>query len=477
MKFSKSFFLFTFFCYPRALTGAELSMQKTDIEYELSMVDQVGRHAELSKEAIADLKERAKTSCAQSNVRRPTEEMQRLLKKYARITGLQTACPALRDKLLFLAFEGIPTLPVKADELGKLLGITDFYVKHDQEPKFGYLIGEALGHNRRALLTFGNPSSYAALDLAKYATLVKLQLIWCMLRVESRWLRDLPTIQRVIKTHTAYNTIMRDSKDGEQQKLECLEQCREALERDYAMPFTCPSGGSPLTYLAQAEGIFNLVDQIKRQDMPTPDIIVTWTGTNTTGLMYGLKLVNALNYGKLPCRLLVIDFPPKDYPEGPSKLFNFVKERFREINEYIRALHPSFESLTITKDDLEVITGYEEIADSEKIMNSNEVTDSKEKGRKKLRVLPGYGEQELTFSAESLAQLPENQRISSVAALKSLAGLKKYLEERKIASNRILFWHSAGTQYPHPDTLTSFDVNKLDKSLHHYFPKNEQAGK
>ena len=239
----------------------------------------------------------------------------------------------------------------KADEIGNVIGAKNLSIYHDTTArKLEFLLGEALAHRATALLTFGAPGSWHSVEVAFWAHFFGIQPICMMRGAEEYPDRDAAHVRRILLRHLTHTSKLRFSPAPALNILATADEFLLTKLRTGSFPNIIPAGASnPLGFLGLINGIFDLRDRIREQGLPEPDIIVTRTGANAAGLLFGIKTCFKKS------RLLALEMR---YEEHPSKLFLHVKSRFPMINALFQHAIPDFPALDFTEQDFEVITGF-----------------------------------------------------------------------------------------------------------------------
>ncbi len=239
----------------------------------------------------------------------------------------------------------------RAQEVGRLIGANNLYIKHDTTArKLEFLFGDALSHQCSAIMTFGAPGSEHAIEVAFWAKLFKKQAI-CMLRGEEEYYpdRDAAYVRHVLLRHLKNGSKLRYTPTQSLNRIATADEFSLVKIRSGFYPYPIPAGGSnPLGFLGLINAMFDLKEQIAKGEVPKPDFIITRTGANAAGLLFGIKAA------KIESQLLAFEMRPEEHP---SKLFNHVKSRFPAINALLKQADPQIPNFDFSEQDFEVITG------------------------------------------------------------------------------------------------------------------------
>ena len=267
-------------------------------------------HSFLPKEFIDDLEKLSKPTSLTLPLDAAT--IFKYFPKFAQVFAYKTL-NAGRSQSLF-----------KADEVGHLIGAHNLFIKHDTSArKLEFLFGDALSHQCPAIMTFGAPGSEHAIEVAFWAQFFKKQAI-CMLRGEEEYYpdRDAAYVRRVLLRHLKNGTKLRYTPTQALNRIATADEFLLIKQRSGFYPYPIPAGGStPLGFLGLMNAIFDLKEQIAKGEMPEPDSIVTRTGANAAGLLFGMKAAN------FKSKFLAFEMRPE---QEPSKLFNHVKSSSQE---------------------------------------------------------------------------------------------------------------------------------------------------
>lgn len=348
--------------------------------------------------------------------------------------------PQLQESLAYRVL-GEDSIPLyEATKLGAYFDVKKLYIKEDhRQLKLGLLLADALKYGCVAVLVFGSIDSPYPIDVAKWAQQFGLKTI-CILddREEPAPDKDEAYRNSILLLHGAYKTKHKYSTDKEKHIKTATEEFLQAKKTDKKFPYPIPAGGCPETYIGQAEAIFSLYNEIKKGEIDEPDFIIVPTGTVATGMLYGLCLLRALG---VKSRFIAIDIRPH---EPTSKMFEFIKKRFGEINAFLQEYYKNFPTIGFTETDLEVITNY------------------------------GLGD--LAKEGEEMKAIFKNllhKNLQSTPTARALAALYNHVRKNNLHDKKFIFWYQSGGK--NDCDVSAISPEDLDPSVHHFF-ENKNTG-
>ena len=359
--------------------------------------------------------------------------------------------PALQKKIPYIALCDLPTPLLKADAYGFLSDLKSFYIKNDgvtgpvingqrlfsgnKPRKLEFLLGDALTHNAKSVLTFGCLASSHALATAVYAKKLGMQPI-CMLRQQA----NSHAVRRTLLLQLMNGTKLRYNPTRALHAMATADEFLQAKQKYGQFPYIIPTGGScPLGALGFVNAIFELRDQIKKGLMPEPDYIFDPIGSagTATGLLLGIKAAG------LKSRLIAIHIEPE---EEPQEMLNVVKKMYPETNALLHQADPSFPLIDFTEKDFEVVTGFG--GDDYGLFTPE------------------------AMAAKKLLKETENLELDGTYTAKAWVGMMHYIEKNKLHDKTILFWNTydAGN-YPE---LSKLNYKDLPEAFHAPFEQDVQ---
>jgi D-cysteine desulfhydrase len=244
--------------------------------------------------------------------------------------------PGLRAKIPYLALGSMPTPIEKAEELGGSIGIHNLYIKRDDLAgetyggskirKLEFLLAEAKSLGKTRVITFGGAGSNHAVATALYAQRLGLKTTLMLL--------PQPINDEVRHRLLAARHFGAEIRIGPSSARAKQAEAARAIREDGQDPYWIETGGSSLLgNVGLVNAAFELKEQVDAGLMPEPDFLYIALGTmgSAVGLMLGLEAAG-MKTVVVPVRASSPD------TSSEAKL----AAMFKETNEYLRALDPSF---------------------------------------------------------------------------------------------------------------------------------------
>lgn len=244
--------------------------------------------------------------------------------------------PGLSAKIPYLALGALPTPVERAEDLGEAVGARDLYIKRDDLAgetyggskirKLEFLLAEAKSLGKARVITFGGAGSNHAVATALYAQKLGMKATLMLL--------PQPIHDEVRHRLLAARHFGADIRVGPISARARAAEAARALREDGLEPYWIEMGGSsPLGNVGLVNAAFELKEQVDAGQMPEPDFLYIALGTmgSAVGLMLGLKAAGMKTI-VVPVRASSPD------TSSEAKL----AAMFKETNEYLRALDPSF---------------------------------------------------------------------------------------------------------------------------------------
>ncbi len=244
--------------------------------------------------------------------------------------------PNLAKKISHIKLGNFPTPIKKLENLGKEIGLDNFYLKNDgisSKPfggnkirKLEFLLADALDNNVKTVITVGDAGSNHAL-----ATIVSAQKLG--LKTVSMLSPQLNTtyLHRNLLLSLFYGGQINYFESEEERDENIINILHEKIKQeDGVAPYFIPSGGScPIGSIGFVNAVFELKEQIDQGLMPEPDYIYVTLGSSGTaaGIALGLKLA----------RLKSILVPVRISGESDEKKKVFTN-LFNQTNELLNKL-------------------------------------------------------------------------------------------------------------------------------------------
>ena len=275
-------------------------------------------------------------SCARELAHAPTDgrETFRLFKDY----------PQLAARLPHVSLGRFPTPVEELGRVGDAIGLDRLYIKRDdlsgavyggnKVRKLEFLLGDALRARAREVVTIGFAGSNHALATAIYANQLGLRSTSLLMpQVNARYVR------RNLLASYCHKAQLQHSANLPILAWGLLRKLLQGRRQFGVFPRIIPAGGScPLGVLGYVNAAFELREQIRAGEMPTPDLIYVPLGSMGTavGLMLGLKAVG------LPTQVIAVRVIEQRFA-NLSKLVRL----FRGTASLLRRLDPTFPNLRI----------------------------------------------------------------------------------------------------------------------------------
>ncbi|APR80197.1 1-aminocyclopropane-1-carboxylate deaminase [Minicystis rosea] len=341
------------------------------------------------------------------------------------------AHPALRGSIPHRALGTFPTPVERASDLGNRLGIASLWVKRDdwsgtqygggKVRKLEHCLAEAIEKRARVVVTFGGVGSNHAVATAIYAKQLGLHAVLVLLPE--------PADERVREhllamIHFGAEIRVAPKRGG-------AEAIARRIERDRAEPVhVIPAGGSSvLGNIGFVNAAFELAEQVRRGEMPEPDVVYMAMGTmgSVVGLAIGLRAAG------LATRVVAV----RASSPGTSSESRMMAMA-GETEGHLRRLDPSFPEVGIRSGDISI--------------------DARQLGA-------GYGQSTRKGgSAIAMGRDHAGIELEPVYTGKALAAL---IEEAPSLSRKVvLFWHSHNARKL---VLGAADPASLPPELHGYF--------
>jgi 1-aminocyclopropane-1-carboxylate deaminase/D-cysteine desulfhydrase-like pyridoxal-dependent ACC family enzyme len=346
--------------------------------------------------------------------------------------------PLLKEKLPHVSLGEFPTPIEKLERLGQAIHAPQLYVKRDDlsGKLYGgnkiraleFLFGDAMRAGHKQVIALGFPASCQALAQAIYARELGLQ-------------------------STAFLFPQIQSKQGQQHLL--VYQSINADVRP-TIPMILPfllshrlkygrfpkllEASTPLGMIGYVNAGLELKKQIEQELIPEPDMVYISLATMGTvvGSMLGFKAVG------LKSQIIGIDNGGRILGWKVTKPPRMAK-LFRETNELLYSIDPSFPVLEISESDFHIRAGFERQKDS-------------------LMISAG---------ARAMAQAKElaNLQLDEMFTANSFAALLADGEAGHFHDKTVLWWNTYSSR-DFSSQVTSADYRKLHKYFHRYFEDN-----
>ncbi len=350
--------------------------------------------------------------------------------------------PLLADRLPWLSLGDFPTPAEKIKGLCNRLNRDNLYIKRDdlssrtyggnKVRKLEFLLADAMKHGAVRVVTSGGAGSNHALATALYAKQVGLKAVIMLYRQpNSHSVRD----NLLMDLHSGAELFHHDTYE------EHLQAFKEAVRlyelTDGIAPYIIPLGGSsPVGASGYVNAGFELAEQIAAGEIPLPTRIYLALGTmgTTAGLLLGLKASG------IKVRLHAVRVVPMHVAD-----MNKCRFLFRQTNELLRDLEPSFPLCMIDPDELIICDDF-------------------------------FGEKYGTYTPEAVATkklLRESDGIILDGTYTGKAFAAFIADAGSGSDGPILFWHTKNFR-PLPPGAQEADYRLLPTSFHRYYTEPVQ---
>jgi D-cysteine desulfhydrase len=248
--------------------------------------------------------------------------------------------PGLAAKIPHIALGALPTPVERAAKLGGAIGVDELYVKRDDLAgetyggskirKLEFLLAEAKALGKTRVITFGGAGSNHAVATALYAQKLSMKTTLMLL--------PQPMNEEVRHRLLAANHFGADIRIGTSPARSKSAAARASRPEDGDAYWIEMGGTSLLGNVGLVNAAFELKEQVDAGLLPEPDFLYIALGTmgSAAGLMLGLKAAG-LKTVVVPVRASSPD------TSSEAKL----AAMFKETNDYLRALDPSFPSVAL----------------------------------------------------------------------------------------------------------------------------------
>jgi D-cysteine desulfhydrase len=344
----------------------------------------------------------------------------------------------LKERIPFFPIGGFPSSIQHLQGLSRQSGNSNLYIKRDdlcgtlyggnKVRKLEFLLGDALAHNFKHVITSGGAGSNHARATATYASVARLK---CTIMLFDQ--PPSPTVQENLLADFKFNAEMLLDSTYEEHSRHLKTVIQSITEQELSPPYVIPAGGSsPIGTIGFVNAGFELATQIKKGELPAPDAIFITLGTMGTaaGLILGLK---AAGISTMVHAIRVV----------PDYVGNFEKctALAEQTNKLLHDCDNSFPVVTITEKELTVHGDY---------------------------FGNGYGIP--TREGDAFIRLiHESDHIDLDSVYTGKCGAAFYDYVKYNAKNRtVLFWN---TKNAHQDSTlrSAIDFRKLPAQFHKYF--------
>lgn len=346
--------------------------------------------------------------------------------------------PRLKERIPFFPIGGFPSSIQHLPGLSRQSGNNHLYIKRDdlcgtlyggnKVRKLEFLLGDALAHNFKHVITTGGAGSNHARATATYASVAQLR---CTIMLFDQ--PHSPTVQDNLLADYTFNAEMLLDSTYEEHARHLKEVIQSITEQESSPPYVIPPGGSsPVGTIGFVNAGFELAAQIQNGELPAPDAIFITLGTMGTaaGLILGLK---AAGISTMVHAIRVVP----DYVGNFDKCISLAEQ----TNKLLHDWDNSFPIVTLSEKELTVHGDY---------------------------FGNGYGIP--TREGDAFIQLIQgSDHIELDGVYTGKCGVAFYDYIRHDGKNRtVLFWNTKNAHQDR-DLRSSIDFRKLPAEFHKYF--------
>ncbi len=350
--------------------------------------------------------------------------------------------PLLVKRLPRLAFGEFPTPVEKLAGLCHRINKDNLYIKRDDLSSLSYggnkvrklefLLADAKKRGARRIITSGGAGSNHALATAHYAKQVDMKAVLMLYQQpNSHTVRDNLLMDLYSKAELFHH-------DTYPEHLQAFEDAVRQFEvADGRPPYIIPLGGSAtLGAIGYVNAGFELAKQIDACEIPLPSRIYVAMGTmgTTAGLLLGLKAAGVKTH------LNAVRVVPTHVADMDK-----CHILFRQTNELLCEMEPSFPYCTIKPEDLTIYDDY-------------------------------FGEKYGMFTPEAMAAVALLRESDGIALDGTYTGkaCAAFLDDaHSNSAESMLFWHTKNSRLFPPGAIKA-DYQMLPISLHRYFTEPVQ---
>ncbi len=346
--------------------------------------------------------------------------------------------PRLKERIPFFPIGGFPSSIQHLQGLSRQSGNSNLYVKRDdlcgtlyggnKVRKLEFLLGDALAHNFKHVITSGGAGSNHARATATYTSVARLK---CTIMLFDQ--SPSPTVQENLLADFKFNAEMLLDSTYEEHTSHMKTVIQTITAQESLPPYVIPAGGSSLVgTIGFVNAGFELATQIQKGELPAPDAIFITLGTMGTaaGLILGLK---AAGISTMVHAVRVVP----DYVGNFDKCITLAKQ----TNKLLHDCDSSFPVVALSEKELTIHSNY---------------------------FGNGYGIP--TREGDAFIQLiskSDHIELDSVYTGKCGAAFYDYIMHDG-KNSTVLFWN---TKNAHKDSTLRSDIDfqKLPKLFHKYF--------
>jgi D-cysteine desulfhydrase len=363
--------------------------------------------------------------------------------------------PNLKEKIPWIPLlTNVPTPVERLTKLEKYINLKDgkIYIKRDDNNhhiyggnklrKFEFIFGKTIKKKKKAILTYGGIGTNHGL-----ACLVTCNIINPPLKCDLFFFIQPLTwhVQRSLLLYNYFGAKLHYGKKDIGTFIKALFFWIFHRKYDFILPGGSPlfGRGTPLGIVGFIEAIFELNDQIKKGQIPEPDIIFVAASTTGTaaGLVAGCKLLG----------LKTKVYSVAVYKNFLANASNIVRNANKGL-KYLYKKDKSFPKFKISKDDFELIKGYLGSEYGIKTIRSQKAVD-------------------IVYELEGKER---GFNLETTYTGKAMAGMFDFLEKEENKNKIVLFWNTYNSNdLDNYIKETQFDYKKLPKKFHKFFDINK----
>lgn len=356
--------------------------------------------------------------------------------------------PLLSKTIPYISLGTFPTPIQKLNNLRQELSIPNLYIKRDdlsgkisqdgsrlfggnKVRKLEFLLGEALEHNAKTVITFGCIASNHAVATAAYAQHLGLKTI---IMVKPQPNSSIVRKNLLLMQH--YGADIHFCPDGKMREKQTIDQFIEYKQRDGNFPYFIPTGGSmPVGIIGFVNAVFELREQIQAGQIPEPDRIYIPAGSwgSSVGLLLGIKAVH------LKTKVMIIAIEPEENLEKHKEI---LFDLFNKTNKYLHSCDNTFPLFELTEKDFAINHAF----------TGNKYGQFTQEG----------------YTAIKVFQEQENINLDGTYTAKAVAAMLDDLKNLENKNQVILYWHTyCGDSFE--SILSNQNYHTLSTDLQYYF--------
>ena len=404
--------------------------------YDSVMIDKLARYVQVSKPTLDVLYNRA------SVVEYDETEF---LSKLSFSCPTFQCFPGLKHNLPHIDLGDLPTAVEKLQELGKIIGCKNLYIKRDDNTgkkvsgevyrffggnkirKLEFLLAEALSLGCKTVMTIGGAGSNHALATTVCSSNLGLKSVSILGPQENNSI-----VRRNLLLGEFYGADLNYFKSWKDYPSGIASLFFSAKEIDGIFPYYITVGGScPLGVVGFVNAAFELKKQIQQGLLPEPDFVYVACGSmgTTAGLILGLKAAG------LQSKVIAVKV-------GDSPRKRKIVDLIKETNYFLHKKDLEFPIFDIKENDIFFEKGF---------------------------LGKGYSHPtEEAIEAIELMKDCENINLDLTYSGKAFAAVVGHARKNLLQDKVVLFWNTF-CGYDYDEIITTVNYKTLPTNLHAYF--------